>query len=355
MKLKHEKGDPKSLTLLDKNARFMRHETFQTLVKNIKKDGALSQWPFVHHDVETDQRIVWSGNHRVKAAIEAGLTKIDWIESDERMTKDQLVSLQLSHNSINGEDDPTLLAELYESIDDVDLRLYAGLDDKTLELLDEVSVGALGEANLDYQTIAFMFLPSEAENAKKAMTEAMNVMNAEQFWTAAYGQYEPALDALNDIRGAHKIGNQAVALNILLGIFRRHVTDLSDAWILDDDTPAHTGDVPISSVVGYTMPAKEATQVVLALRRAEKDGAIENKWQVLQQWAEQRGQKPPKPNAEQKNWHLVSDLLGTERIPPDAAQIVHEALEHMVADEDVSEEAKWKALEYWAADYIAGT
>lgn len=35
--------DPKSLKLLEVNARFMRHEEFQRLVANIKQDGQLMQ------------------------------------------------------------------------------------------------------------------------------------------------------------------------------------------------------------------------------------------------------------------------------------------------------------------------
>ena len=34
--------DPKTLKLLEVNARFMRHEEFQRLVANVKKDGQLT-------------------------------------------------------------------------------------------------------------------------------------------------------------------------------------------------------------------------------------------------------------------------------------------------------------------------
>lgn len=352
MKVSHGHGDPHDLTLLDRNARFMRHETFQALVANIKRDGVLTQWPWVYCDPQSNQKVVYSGNHRVKAAIEAGLTSIDWIETDTPLTADQLLGIQLSHNAISGEDDPTILKELFESIDDVDMRMYAGLDDKTLELLDQVEIGSLGEANLDYQTISLMFLPSEVESARAATEEAMQISNASEFWTAAYGQYEDALNALDDVRGAHKIGNAAVALAIIISVFRNHVTDLADAWMVDD-RPAHTGDVPIATLLGYTMPAKAATQVQLALRKAKKNQAIDHRWEALTQWAEGNSQRPPLPNPNQKDWITVADILGTDAIPPDAAAVIAQAIEKMISEDDVASTAQWQAIEHWAADYLA--
>ena len=38
--------DPRELKLLKMNARFMRHEEFQRLVANIKRDGQLTSAPF---------------------------------------------------------------------------------------------------------------------------------------------------------------------------------------------------------------------------------------------------------------------------------------------------------------------
>ena len=92
--------DPRSIRLLRLNARFMRHETFQRLVANIKGDGVLTQTPFgwLVHDDDTQERIVGedgepvhevlSGNHRIKAAIEAGLETIDYRYTDEYLTPD---------------------------------------------------------------------------------------------------------------------------------------------------------------------------------------------------------------------------------------------------------------------------
>ena len=45
--------DPKTLKLLEMNARFMRHEEFQRLVANVKKDGQLTSAPFAARNAGT--------------------------------------------------------------------------------------------------------------------------------------------------------------------------------------------------------------------------------------------------------------------------------------------------------------
>lgn len=67
--------DPKTLKLLEMNARFMRHEEFQRLVANVKKDGQLTSAPFAARNADGTYEVL-SGNHRVQAAIAAGVESI---------------------------------------------------------------------------------------------------------------------------------------------------------------------------------------------------------------------------------------------------------------------------------------
>jgi len=69
-------GDPRTLTLLDVNARFLPHEQFRQLVENIRRDGCLTSTPLVWNDTASGRLVVLSGNHRTLAAIEAGLVSI---------------------------------------------------------------------------------------------------------------------------------------------------------------------------------------------------------------------------------------------------------------------------------------
>ncbi|MER6010208.1 ParB/Srx family N-terminal domain-containing protein [Streptomyces bluensis] len=282
-------GDPRDLTLLDVNARFMRHEQFQRLVANVREDGHLTSTPLVWNDVNSGRRIVLSGNHRTKAAIEAGLTTIFWLEIADPLPRQKQIALQLSHNAIVGEDDPATLKALYEELEDVSMRLYSGLDDKTLDLLDEVSVPSLAEANLDFATVQIVFLPDEKEAAEKALEAARKAASADARWLAQIEQYESVLDTLDTTKGAHNIGNVAAALAIILAIVERHLGELAQGWYDPDEQAAkRRGTAPIETVLATrTMPADAAAIVQQAIDRMERDGNIEagQRWRALELWA----------------------------------------------------------------------
>ncbi|MFI1563899.1 ParB/Srx family N-terminal domain-containing protein [Streptomyces sp. NPDC020490] len=288
-------GDPRDLTLLDVNARFMRHEQFQRLVANVREDGHLTSTPLVWHDTESGRRIVLSGNHRTKAAVEAGLPSIFWLEITDPLPHQKQIALQLSHNAINGEDDPATLKALYEELEDVSMRLYSGLDDKTLDLLDEVTVPSLAEANLDFATVQIVFLPEEKEAAEKALEAARKAASADARWLARIEQYEQVLDTLDSVKGAHNIGNVAAAFAIVLSVVERHLGELAEGWYDPDE-----------------------------------------------QTAKRKGTAP------------IETVLATRTMPADAAAVVQRAIDHMEREGDIAAGQRWRALELWAADYLAG-
>jgi tetratricopeptide (TPR) repeat protein len=286
---RYVEGDPRGLTLLDLNARYMTHEQYARLVANLQADGALTSTPLVWNDQATGRRIVLSGNHRTKAAIDAGLQTIGWLEIDQPLPRQRQVALQLSHNAITGQDDPAMLRELFEELEDIAEREYSGLDDKTLELLESVSVESLNEADLDYASVQILFLPGEKDAALEAFEHAAELGKADARWLAGIDQYEPALDALESAKAAHNVGNIATALGLVLGVFEAHLGDLRDGWYDPDIGEArHKGRVPIESLLATrTMPAAAAAVVAQAITKAEKAGDLDGSelWRVLEMWA----------------------------------------------------------------------
>lgn len=266
--------DPKELKLLEVNARFMRHEEFMQLVANIKKDGKLTSVPFAC--LEDGKYLVLSSNHRVKASISAGLEKIQVMVTDDPLSKSQKLGIQLSHNSINGEDDPYILKELYASIADIDWKEYSGLNDKTLELLEKVNSQSLSEANLDFQTLAITFLPDELEDAKKVIEKAIKSASfADASWIGVSSEYDRWLDAQEKVAESYKVKNVATALDLVLKVFESHVSDLSEAWegnLRDSDW------VSIDSVIGRSkIPVrtakmmKNAVDVMMSKKEIDKN------------------------------------------------------------------------------------
>lgn len=292
MKTEIRTGDPRSLKLLDLNARYMRHEQFQQLVANVRRDEALTSTPFVWHDVETGERIVLSGNHRTKAAIEAGIEEITWLETSDRLTESQRLAIQLSHNSIAGEDDLAILKTLYEKIDDLDLRQYAGLDDATLELLADLDSPSLGEANLSFQTLAIVFLPDDLKEAQDVIRDALGLASSsDAVWVAALRQYDQTMAALDLASKSSDVTNVATAFGVILESFKDHAAELVDAWF-DRDTgePKHHGMAPLITLFHTdAMPTKSAAIVEKALQQAVARGDVpaEHRHKALELWATQ--------------------------------------------------------------------
>lgn len=274
------------LELLERNARYMRHEQFVRLVENIRRDGALTSVPFAWR--QRDGRyLVLSGNHRVKAALEAGVEEAWVMLCDDPMPKDRRVALQLAHNAIAGDDDPATLKDLYEGLEGVDWRIYAGLDDRILELLDQISDSTLGEATLDFQNISLVMLPAERERVEKAWAKArVAVAGADAVWLARIDESAKLLDALDSAAQSYGVSNVAVSLGLVLDVFERHIRDLRDGY-LDEDGEAQPRSgkalwVPIATVVGHNIPAGAAVTLNRAIvRMIERDQAA-HPWQALE-------------------------------------------------------------------------
>ena len=285
--------DPKELKLLELNARYMKHEEFGRLVANVKRDGKLTSAPFACWDGEA--YLVLSGNHRTKAAIEAGIERIPCIVTDDPLSEDQKIAIQLSHNAIVGQDDPHTLKQLYEKILDIDLKEYSGLDDKTLNLLQDFTASSLPQVNLHYQTLSFVFLPDDLNAAKEIMEAAVKqVKSSDIVWTAKMKQYDDWLDAQEVAMSAHNVKNTATAINLVLKVFEENMGRLAEAW--QDSDPAE----------------------------------------------------------DNKRWVPIESIIGKNKIPAGAAKIIRKALDRMVGKGDLTNKNLWQGLEYLCADYLSG-
>ncbi|MYX39015.1 MULTISPECIES: hypothetical protein [unclassified Streptomyces] len=290
MKISVQSGDPRDLTLLELNARYMRHEQFQQLVGNVRRDGALTSTPFVWFNQETGQRIVLSGNHRVKAAVEAGLEEIHWLETDEELPEGQRLGIQISHNSIVGEDDLAILKTLYERIDELDWREYAGIDDATLELLADLDSPSISEANLTFQTLAIVFLPDDLKAAQDVIRDALALSSsADAVWVAQLRQYDQVMAGLDLASKSHDVTNVATALGVILQTFTDHADELADGWFDRDTGEArHHGMAPLLTLLHTdAIPAQSAATIERAIQQAVARGDVpsEHRHKVLELWA----------------------------------------------------------------------
>jgi hypothetical protein len=174
-------ANPKSLKLLDKNARYMENYQYRQLLENIKKDGHLASTPFCHF-TETGEYLVLSGNHRVKAAIDAGLESIIFLYRDGQISNSEKIAIQLSHNALVGRDDKQILSSLWAEIENLESRIYSGLDSDLIEELADIKFTALGPPRIPMESVSLLFLPEEVERMD-------NLFEAAQFNVGARTQY----------------------------------------------------------------------------------------------------------------------------------------------------------------------
>jgi hypothetical protein len=239
--------NPREIKLLEVNARYMKAAEYQQLVQNIKNDGKLTSVPFCCLDENWDWEVL-SGNHRVQAAIEAGLQEIDIMCTEEELTQNQKLGIQISHNSITGQDDLAILKQLYESIDDIAYKSYSGLDDDTLQLLDKVGNQSMSAIGLEYQVMNMVILPTELNMVRKIMDKVKEEVKKNKALTLRYSEYDKYLDTLEDVGSATGIKNTATAFLMMLDIVDNHMDELKDVWIEEEGNDKVW--IPISTLTG---------------------------------------------------------------------------------------------------------
>jgi len=286
--------DPKRLKLLELNARYMRHETFKRLSDNIEKDGDLTQIPFcaIYKYFSDEDEIpldslgdpvieVLSGNHRVKAAIDAKLETIKIQVTYQPLSKSRRYAIQLSHNEVSGDDDPAILKEIYESIHDVEWQMYTGLTDEKLALLDDIQIGSIGEANLLYTNVGMMFLPHEAEMISEVWEIAERETKGQKHtWLVDMEDYNNALDSIELACQANNIKNTALGLLIVLEVFSRHISDLKNGWMKDNelrDGFDAGSKVPVATLINdIGIPADDGLLLERAINKLVGTGEIDS-------------------------------------------------------------------------------
>lgn len=226
--------EPKCLTLLKDNARFFKRETFRQLRDNIASDKRLSSVPLCYRYPDGKLEVL-SGNHRVQASIEAGISHILVLVITEELDKSRRIAIQLSHNSLVGEDDQSILANLWAQIDSVQDKLYSGLDSEALKELGDVELVNFSTPQVPAHMVTFMFTDGE----KEQLSEILDMLaDAAKKSSAVYvcpgQQYEQVTRLIADVKNAEKIRDSSLALTRLM--------EIASDW-LEQESAAKTTEV----------------------------------------------------------------------------------------------------------------
>lgn len=143
---KYDKVDINLIDEAELNANEMTGEDFASLYDNIGKSG-LSSVPCCYK--KTDGRYgMISGHHRLRACKKLHYKSIGILWCDEsELSKDEIIAIQLSHNSLHGQDNISILKKLFEQIQSIEYKKFAhiNIDELNPVSTDGISVFALKE------------------------------------------------------------------------------------------------------------------------------------------------------------------------------------------------------------------
>lgn len=209
---------------LEKNAHFMNRGEFDQLTENIKKDGELTSVPVVVKQ-ENDRYRVISGNHRVKAAKIAGLTSISVMYcSYKDITNDEILAIQISHNSIKGDDDAGILKELMDEIEDLSYKEYAFVDESTFDQLESVKFSILEPSN---ETLLYTFAffnedASDFESLKNTI-DNLSASDIERLNILPESSLEMFNDVIVKVQRHYKIKSSAISVIKMMQLAKKQL------------------------------------------------------------------------------------------------------------------------------------
>jgi len=133
------------------------------------------------------------------------------------------------------------------------------------------------------------------ENALATTLLCSELVMGDEVWLARWGEYDKFLDGLTSAGKSYNVSNVATQLQLILSIYGKHLDELRAGWLDDKGELKH------------------------------------------------------------KSWVPFESIFGNNCLPAESAKVVAQAIDKMLAKKDITRDNVWQALEYWAADYIAGT
>lgn len=198
-----------------KNARFMTPQEHAKLVANLKLNGCLTSVPLIAQVKGNKDWFICSGNHRVDAAIEAGIIEADVMEVEKPLSKADFVSLQLSHNKIEGQDDPNTLRELYDSLT-LNQKQFTGLTSDDFKV-EDVEVTTMVNITPAYYEVSMIFLKEDFEGLQKYIEDIAKMSEKKGIvGINPYDQFQEFFTNIADFKEATNILSTATAISVLI-------------------------------------------------------------------------------------------------------------------------------------------
>jgi len=204
----------------DKNARAMSNTKYNRLADNIKKDARLESLPLCTPN-ESDGFDIISGHHRVRAARTAGVTEIHVMVFNEALSDSEVKAKQLAHNALAGVDDPQLVKEIYEAIQDIQAKMASGItEDEMAEMEKQVSVDNV-MLQVDFEVVNIMFFPEHKKTFER-MLGLLTADTGENIFISEIDTFQEFKEAIMSVSKNNNVRNLSTVMNKMSNIIKEY-------------------------------------------------------------------------------------------------------------------------------------
>lgn len=279
-------ADVSELEFLKKNARYLKQEKYQQLSDNISEDGGLTSIPLVAI-TESGKYEILSGNHRVKAAHQSGQEHILVLCIDEVLPREKKIAIQLSHNALEGKDDPQILKSLYEELVLLDMKKYSGVDEEIFAELEKLKTLSMTGDALKFKAITLMFLPNEIDRIKDVFDKIKEQVASTGAWLVHEEDYDRYLDAMEITKSTYDVKNTALAFTIILDNFEKTFDMMNgiSTRVADEEAKKRKKTVPLIPIFDtYNIPFDLALKLNKVMEDAISSASIKKgeKYKMLE-------------------------------------------------------------------------
>ncbi len=230
---KYAKVDISLIDEAEMNANEMTGEDFATLCDNIGKSG-LSSVPCCYKK-DNGRFVMISGHHRLRACKKLHYKTLGILYCEEsELSQDEIIAIQLSHNSLHGQDNTSILKKLFEQIKSVDFKKFAhvNIDEIAPVSTDGISIYAMKE-NFVFSIILY---PDSFQNLDELYGDIREQAKKSDALILADQTNEELLMKLqSEIGKQYDIKSPAIAFAKLLELANGRLTEIQKGNDLGDN------------------------------------------------------------------------------------------------------------------------
>lgn len=200
----------------EENANEMTKEDYAQLVDNMRVSGGCSSAISAYRK-ENGRFTIINGHHRKRACIDLSIRKVPTVYADEcDLERDEIIALQLSHNSLHGSDNQGILKRLFAQIQSVDYKKFAHINIDEIKPVNTESFSFMPQTQ-NYN-VAFVLYSKDLDAAEELIGDIRTASRTSDVVICADGEEteEKFLQLLGEVRNKYDIRSSHITFAKIL-------------------------------------------------------------------------------------------------------------------------------------------